>query len=610
MMWLMRLPFIGFAVASNLSRTVTTINVFDTRTMTWIGEICAAELALTHWTASTQPGAPTRPLWVAGLVLLAASSTPDDTFMIVIAPAFFAALLVAMRWSVIPRQEAPFAAGPMPWRYAVVLAAVLLCGGGISALLTAQRSAISQWGMQFLGERLRIETGSLSMSPMLSSTFGNRGSLNRALRIDGEGDFLHLRGAAFTIYGGGGWAPRAADREGEEALSTDLEPHVRGASAHVTRLLNNRGIVFAPLDCMGLHFPDVAPLYRVRFRGDVIKVDAFAPSRYDISVSPDPDHQGPLCIPPAATEKPGLLNVPKEIDPRVRLLAAKITAAAPTPKARVEAIRVYLLANYKYSLSVQIGRGDPLSFLLLDRKMGDCQFFGSAVVILARIAGVPSRFVVGYSGHEHDGDHVIIVRQRDAHAWAECWIEGTGWITVDATPGPGQPMALSESPSPLKKLSERFEDALNDLKTRIQQGTLVKPAILLLGVIVLVLAVREIWRRRGLVNRKVEPSQYAVRDLELAQLFRTFEFKCRSLGLDCPAARTWLEHIFAAERGEVASVTSAADVKSIMSFLAAYNAVRFGAAGEDLEELRRRLELIRDGQAGSNKTHNLTRRSP
>jgi transglutaminase-like putative cysteine protease len=83
-----------------------------------------------------------------------------------------------------------------------------------------------------------------------------------------------------------------------------------------------------------------------------------------------------------------------------------------------------------------VAGGDPVSNFLLDKRAAHCEYFASAAAVLLRCVGVPSRYVVGYYAHESDGDG-LIVRQRDAHAWTECYIDGVGWVAVDATPAMG-----------------------------------------------------------------------------------------------------------------------------------------------------------------------------
>ena len=103
------------------------------------------------------------------------------------------------------------------------------------------------------------------------------------------------------------------------------------------------------------------------------------------------------------------------------------------------AIQNYLVTHHSYSLSVEMGPGDPINeFLLNEGRAAHCQYFASAAVILLRCMGIPARYVSGFYAHEPTGDG-LVVRQRDAHAWAECWIDGLGWMTVEATPASGLP---------------------------------------------------------------------------------------------------------------------------------------------------------------------------
>lgn len=77
---------------------------------------------------------------------------------------------------------------------------------------------------------------------------------------------------------------------------------------------------------------------------------------------------------------------------------------------------------------------DPVDDFLFSSRRGFCEHFASAFTLLMRAAGIPARVVVGYQGGELNpfGDHMT-VRQSDAHAWSEAWLEGRGWVRVDPT---------------------------------------------------------------------------------------------------------------------------------------------------------------------------------
>jgi transglutaminase-like putative cysteine protease len=71
---------------------------------------------------------------------------------------------------------------------------------------------------------------------------------------------------------------------------------------------------------------------------------------------------------------------------------------------------------------------------LFDTRQGFCEHFASSFVFLMRSAGVPARVVTGYQGGDTNPvDGYMVVRQADAHAWAEVWLESRGWTRVDPT---------------------------------------------------------------------------------------------------------------------------------------------------------------------------------
>lgn len=122
-------------------------------------------------------------------------------------------------------------------------------------------------------------------------------------------------------------------------------------------------------------------------------------------------------------------------NPRSRELAAAWTRQYPDPAARVQAaLRRFAAAPFAYTLKPPpLGREQVDSFVF-DTRRGFCEHYATSFVFLMRAAGVPARVVVGYQGGEYNpvGRHYI-VRQGDAHAWAEVWLDGRGWVRVDPT---------------------------------------------------------------------------------------------------------------------------------------------------------------------------------
>jgi transglutaminase-like putative cysteine protease/uncharacterized protein (DUF58 family) len=129
-----------------------------------------------------------------------------------------------------------------------------------------------------------------------------------------------------------------------------------------------------------------------------------------------------------------------ELDGRVAELAREITADAPTRYDAAVALESWLATNLTYSLEVDdTGRADPLAAFLFEGMAAHCEYFATSMVILARSAGIPSRFAAGYlRGERNRFSRVYTVRQSDAHSWVEIHFPGHGWVPFDPTPPAGR----------------------------------------------------------------------------------------------------------------------------------------------------------------------------
>lgn len=129
------------------------------------------------------------------------------------------------------------------------------------------------------------------------------------------------------------------------------------------------------------------------------------------------------------------LQVPEGVPPRVRDLARRITMGATTPYDRARAIEAYL-RQIPYSLDVPLpppGR-DVVDWFLFDLRRGYCDYYATAFVLLARLNGIPTRFVIGYAQGEWDAPSgEYRVREREAHSWPEVYFPGYGWIPFEPT---------------------------------------------------------------------------------------------------------------------------------------------------------------------------------
>ncbi len=125
-----------------------------------------------------------------------------------------------------------------------------------------------------------------------------------------------------------------------------------------------------------------------------------------------------------------------ELDPRIPELTSQITKNAPTPFDKAVAIENYLRTRFTYTLKLTGKPGDhPLAHFLFETRAGHCEYFASAMAIMLRTLGIPTREVNGFLPGEYNdlgGDYVV--RASDAHSWVEVYFPGNGWQTFDPTP--------------------------------------------------------------------------------------------------------------------------------------------------------------------------------
>ncbi len=130
------------------------------------------------------------------------------------------------------------------------------------------------------------------------------------------------------------------------------------------------------------------------------------------------------------------LQLPNTITERTRELTERIAFGAESNYEIVKRIEEYLRNNYTYNLDVPLvpeGR-DAVDYFLFDAPGGFCSHYASAIVVMLRTQGIPARIVTGYSMGEFDHQvNEYRVRVNNAHAWAEVYFSGYGWIEFEPT---------------------------------------------------------------------------------------------------------------------------------------------------------------------------------
>lgn len=280
---------------------------------------------------------------------------------------------------------------------------------------------------------------------------------------------LRWRGIALTTFDGRRWYNTDAARQikspgsdGWIILATRADMEGRSAAqVHFLALLQPLAseALFAPAQVFELrgNFATEAGNYSEAVRHSSLIIDStgsiynqsrnVAQIRYEgVSLLPVPR--------PAEARKAGTdysaeiretyLQLPEQLDPRIPEFARKITASANNPYDKALTLESYLRANFGYTLNLTGKPGaDPLAHFLFETKAGHCEYFASAMAVMLRTLGIPSREVNGFLPGEYNdvgGDY--IVRASDAHSWVEAYFPGSGWVTFDPTP-PASPQAAS-----------------------------------------------------------------------------------------------------------------------------------------------------------------------
>lgn len=156
------------------------------------------------------------------------------------------------------------------------------------------------------------------------------------------------------------------------------------------------------------------------------------------------------------------LQMPREGNQRARELAQSWRQEAGNPRDIVQrALAMFRDEEFFYTLEPPLNRGDIVDDFLFRTRSGFCEHYAGAFVFLMRAAGVPARVVTGYLGGElNEYSNYLVVRQSDAHAWAEVWLEGEGWVRVDPT------AAISP-----ERILSGFSSVLNEQQTEAGEAS-------------------------------------------------------------------------------------------------------------------------------------------
>lgn len=250
---------------------------------------------------------------------------------------------------------------------------------------------------------------------------------------------LYWRGFTYDIYTGHGWSSSAtaeATVAANQSLQADQGRGYLLIRQEVSPVEDLGGTIYAAGEPVRLNLSSQAAW---RGAGDLFGVRIDSSAAYEVlSLVPVVDGQ---VLRSAGERYPDwirqrYLSLPDELPEQVKALALRLTAFQPTPFDRATAIESYL-RTFPYTLDVPRPPQDRdvVDYFLFDLQKGYCDYFASAMVVLARAAGIPARLAIGYApGTYNLNSGHFVVTEADAHSWAELYFSGIGWVPFDATP--------------------------------------------------------------------------------------------------------------------------------------------------------------------------------
>ncbi len=542
--------------------------------------LCAVELVLRAWTRSSRGPVRSEVMLLTALIFAMASNTYRRGPMEVLAPVYMMLMVPCLRGfsrrdGIKVRSRRALAG----MRATCVAAALFIGFTGVYVVIKFEYN-FGSWLVNFTKKAPTHDAIGLSGAPRLEASWNPAASMRRVLQIDGPtASERHLRVMGYDSYVEGQWLPILGQRDFTGVEEREL--HKESGSTEkleFTALGDELDMIALPLETVGLEV-----------MGGVQRDDTGAMrvasdengETYVAKVARDTHGQGPASLTPTAVQRQRLLSVPAVIDKRVKEIAVK-EAGDGDAMERLGRIARWLDSTHQYSLTFRPA-GEPLNDFILNNRSGHCQYFASAMVMMARAAGVPARLVTGYYAHEHAGKSQMVVRDRDAHAWTECWIDGVGWVTVDATPAGGKPDEVYGEPSTVRRWYEAIVDAWRAVRKWAATLTLraVVSVTMLPGILVLAAWIgRKIWAARR--RRVAKVMGYADAGPELREVARKFNEWLRVNGVGCEESRTWGEHVRLLE-GKV-------DVAKCREFIEEYDAARFG--GRSIEGVGRLVAAL------------------
>jgi transglutaminase-like putative cysteine protease len=281
---------------------------------------------------------------------------------------------------------------------------------------------------------------------------------------------LYFRGPVLSDFDGAEWRPVRSGFPDALALPSDLSVSGEAVAYEVTMEANRRPWLFlleaapqAP-ELPGVRVRMTRELQWVTDRpiGSVVRYRAESHTAF---------RHGPL---EPAVALQDHIELPPGFNPRTLALAQELRRQHGSDNAAaIESVLERLrTGGYTYTLEPGVFGQHTADEFWFDRRQGFCEHIASSFVVLMRALDIPARIVTGYQGGELNGvDGFWTVRQRDAHAWAEVWLQGQGWVRVDPTSAvaPGRIGSLERLSAPEGALAGALRNLNPTLLTQMRE---------------------------------------------------------------------------------------------------------------------------------------------
>lgn len=289
-------------------------------------------------------------------------------------------------------------------------------------------------------------------------------------------------------------------------------------------------------------------------------------------------------LPPESIDGADLLAVPDDLSASLAPIAKRLTGDASNAVSnlgKAKSMEAFFHSNFEYSLTTDLsGEKHPLVTLIEERRPAYCIYYASAMALILRTQGVPTRVVTGYApGAVNSLTGRVIVRASDAHAWVEVWsVDDNRFVAFDPTPGESRReiMGHSDSMGILQAVASALRSAVRRLWLLIRyqpstgiQALLVSP-LFWLGIG----GLWWLWRRRGRrSSTKTQTVAALPIDARLKKQYDRYVAMLRTAGIDPEPFETDDELLARLEATGNHFLWEAAN-----RFIHRYRAVRFGGA--------------------------------